>query len=169
MAGVELSAEAQRFAELRQAYIGALLLHAQRVTRERSIGKLRRMGHSGLTLAHTNLLAHLEGRGTRITTLAERAGISKQAMGYLVIDLENKGYIRREVDPKDKRATLITFTEGGQKFLEDSIQVKLEVEAEYGALLGQEDFQTLKALLGRLIEVAELPKGDAETEGEQES
>src|SRR3954463_9437399 len=83
---------------LRQQHIGRLLLNAQRNYSLQALAKLRIRGYEGLTLAHTNLLAHLEIGGMRITTLAERAGVSKQAIGNLVGDLEAKGYIHRDVD-----------------------------------------------------------------------
>src|SRR5262245_20629599 len=106
--------------ELRQQYIGRLLLQAQRASRARATDKLRARGHEGLSIAHTNLISSLDLAGTRITTLAERIGISKQAVGHLVLDLEQKGYIERAVDPADRRATIVTFTDAGRRFLYDA-------------------------------------------------
>jgi DNA-binding MarR family transcriptional regulator len=144
--------ERQQIEELRQEHVGRLLLQAQRAFSVRANEKLRRMGHSGLNLAHTNLIAHLELKGTRITTLAEQVGVTKQAIGHLVFELEEKGYIERAIDPADRRAVLITFTELGWKFLQDASQVKREIEAEYINILGGVDeMQTLKHLLRQLI------------------
>src|SRR5262249_978463 len=108
--------------------------------------------HEGLTLAQANLIAHLDTTGTRITTLAERANISKQAVGQLVLELEERGYIERTVDEKDRRAVLIKLTRRGWEFLQDGNQVKREIEAEYSAILGEEGFQSLKQLLTQVIE-----------------
>jgi DNA-binding MarR family transcriptional regulator len=141
-----------QIAEMRDQHIGRLLLRAQRAFSVRSIQKLRQMGHSGLTLAHTNLLAHLDMAGTRITVLAERTGVSKQAVGQLVLELEEKGYIGRTVDASDRRAVIITFTVAGWQFLIDADQIKREIEAEYTAILGPAGFQNLRALLTSLIE-----------------
>src|SRR5262245_45023741 len=94
---------------LRQSHIGRLLITAQRNFSVRARAKLRERGHEGLTLAHTNLLAHLDVTGTRMTTLAERVGVTKQAIGGLVGELEEKSYIRREPDPADGRASIITY------------------------------------------------------------
>jgi DNA-binding MarR family transcriptional regulator len=88
----------QQLDELRQQHIGRLLLRAQRAFSVRAIKKLRVRGHEGLSLAHTALLANLDLQGTRITTLAERVGVTKQAIGHLVQDLEQKGYIARAAD-----------------------------------------------------------------------
>src|SRR5215207_6642330 len=132
---------------LRQQHIGRLLLNAQRNYSQQALIKLRARGHEGLTLAHTNLLAHLDVSGMRITTLAERVGVSKQAIGNLVGDLETKDYIRREVDSHDRRAAVITYTAAGRKFLQDAHEVKREIEAEYTAALGEQGIEELRKLL----------------------
>jgi DNA-binding MarR family transcriptional regulator len=141
-----------QLAELRQQHIGRLLLRAQRAFSVRAHDKLRARGHDGLSLAHTNLIANLDLDGTRITTLAGRIGVSKQAAGRLALDLEERGYIERAVDPADRRATVVTFTDAGWRFLRDAHQVKREIEAEYRAILGEQGMQNLRALLSLLIE-----------------
>ena len=100
-------------AALREQHIGRLLLNAHRNYSLQALTKLRERGHEGLSLAHTNLLAHLDLEGTRLTTLAERMGVTKQAIGNLVGELEAKSYVRREVDPHDRRAAVITYTAAG--------------------------------------------------------
>ena len=84
--------------------------------------------------------------------LADRAGVTTQAMGQLVADLEKKGYIQRETDPTDRRATLIKFTDGGWRFLVDAYHVKQEIEAEYTAVLGAEQMDALRSALVMLLE-----------------
>jgi DNA-binding MarR family transcriptional regulator len=147
--GRELSAE--QIDELNQRHIGRLLLRAQRDFSLRAITKLRERGHAGLGLPHTSVLAHLDIAGTRITTLAERSGISKQAIGRLVSELEAIGYVVRVPDPADGRATLITYTPTGWQFLQDASWIKREIEAEYTALLGAGGMENLRALLATLL------------------
>jgi DNA-binding MarR family transcriptional regulator len=144
--------EIEQIAELRQQHIGRLLLRAHRDFSLRSVEKLRARGHAGLSLAHTGLIAHLDLDGTRITTLAERVGVTKQAVGHLVQDLEQKGYIERSTDPSDRRATIVRFTEAGWQFLRDAHVVKREIEAEYTAILGTEQMQELRSALTLLLE-----------------
>lgn len=136
---------------LRQQHIGRLLLNAQRSYSLQALTKLRERGHAGLSLAHTNLLAHLDVDGTRITVLAERVGVSKQAIGNLVGELEAKGYICREVDAHDRRAAVITYTAAGWAFLQDAHAVKQEIEAEYTATLGVQGMHELRHLLLQLV------------------
>jgi DNA-binding MarR family transcriptional regulator len=136
---------------LRQHHIGRLLWNAHRSFSERALAKLRQRGHAGLSLAHTNLLAYLDVQGTRITTLAERIGVTKQAIGSLVGELEAKGYIHRDVDPTDRRAARITYTAAGRAFLQDAYDVKREIEAEYAAALGEHGLLELRQLLTQLV------------------
>lgn len=137
--------------ELRQQHIGRLFLRAHRDFSLRAIEKLRTRGHHGLSQVHTNVLANLDVVGTRTTELAERAGVSKQAIGAVVAELEQKGYITRAPDPTDRRATLITYTDAGWQFLHDAHWVKREIEAEYTALLGGVGIETLRSLLTQLL------------------
>jgi DNA-binding MarR family transcriptional regulator len=135
----------------RQEHMGRLLLNAQRDYSLRALTKLRARGHGGLSLVHTNLLPHIDVNGTRITTLAERAGVSKQAVGNLVGELAAKGYVRRDVDPHDRRAAVVTFTASGRAFLHDAHLVKREIEAEYAATLGERGVSELRRLLLQLL------------------
>jgi DNA-binding MarR family transcriptional regulator len=79
--------------------------------------------------------------------------VSKQAMGQLVADLEERGFIQRAPDPEDKRATRIQFTEMGWQFLQDAYQIKLEIEAAYTAVLTPAVMQTLRQALEKLLTV----------------
>ncbi|MDQ2907042.1 MAG: MarR family transcriptional regulator [Chloroflexota bacterium] len=77
-------------------------------------------------MVHTTLLSHLDVNGTQATVLAECAGITKQAAGRVIADLEREGYVQRLPDPTDQRASMIVFTDAGRQFLVDAYQVKKE-------------------------------------------
>ena len=137
---------------LRQQNIGRLFQRAARAYSELALEKLKAHGHDGLTLFHTTLISNLDLEGTRITSLAQRAGVTKQAMGQVVMELQERGYIETLDDPGDKRATLVKFTQQGWQFLQDAYRVKLEIEAEYTHILGKEQMEQLWQLLQTLLE-----------------
>lgn len=112
---------------------------------------LHARGHQGLTLTHTALLANLDREGTRITTLAQRVGMTKQSMGQLAHDLETRGYIARMPDPDDRRAARVIFTVAGQQFLRDAHAVVHEIETEYADMLGAERLALLQSALEELL------------------
>ena len=141
----------EQIEELRQEHIGRLFLRAHRAFSERALRKLRQRGHTRLSMAHTSLLPHLDVNGTQATALAERAGITKQAAGRVIADLEREGYVRKLPDLTDQRASIIVFTDAGRQFLVDAYHVKKEIEAEYTALLGAERMYELRSILQELL------------------
>ena len=85
--------------------------------------------------------------GGTVTETAERAGISKQAMGRLAADLENAGYVRVIVDPADARVRILELTEIGRRLMFDSLDVMADLENRYAKLIGS---KTLRATLDGL-------------------
>ena len=65
-------------------------------------------------VVHHRVMAHVTHDGIRLTELADKAGVTKQAMSELVADLERLGYLHRTPDPVDGRARLIGFTDKGR-------------------------------------------------------
>ena len=80
--------------------------------------------------AHVHITRHLAQEGSRLTDLAQRAGMSKQAMGTLVNQCEAWGMVQRTDDPGDARAKRVQFTAIGLAWLaayEDAVR---QAEAE---------------------------------------
>jgi DNA-binding MarR family transcriptional regulator len=92
---------------------------------------------SQVSAAHIHITRHLELQGTRLTDLAQRAGMSKQAMGDLVDQCEAWGLVTRDPDPLDGRARIVKFTASGlawlQAFKDAVAQAEREFRAEVGA------------------------------------
>lgn len=150
--GDETGRDAQRIRQVREQHIGRLFLRASRAFAVTASEKLEARGHEGLGATHTALLPHVDLEGTRATVLAERAGMTKQAVGQVVSDLERQGYVERRTDPADSRAFLVVFTDAGWRFLRDAQDVKLEIEAEYSAVVGAERMRSLRSTLNDLLE-----------------
>jgi len=97
------------------------------------------------------ILPHVDSAGTRLTALGDRAGITKQAAGQTVRDLERLGYVIRAPDPSDGRASLISLTRRGQIFLVDAIAIRTQIAAEFAAALGEEPLGLLRDILAALL------------------
>jgi len=95
--------------------------------------------------AHVHITRHLAVGGSRLTDLAQSAGMSKQAMGDLVDQCEAWGLVRREPDPHDKRARRVMFTESGLAWLEAFRRAVVQAEAEFSHAVGS-DVATVVAL-----------------------
>ena len=145
--------DAGRIGGWRQQHVGRLFLRASRSFAALATRKLKERGHEGLGMAHTALLPHLDAEGgTRATEIAQRAGMTKQAAGRVIRDLERLGYVERMADPQDARATLVACTDEGWRFLEDAHHVKREIETGYAAVLGEERMGLLRSALEELLE-----------------
>jgi DNA-binding MarR family transcriptional regulator len=85
--------------------------------RDAMIESVRRGLHGQTTVlrgAHSQVFECLDPDGTRVTTLAERARMSHQAMSEMVDELTRHGYLERVPDPADGRARLIRPTARGR-------------------------------------------------------
>jgi len=91
-----------------------------------------------LSASHIQITRHLPLEGARLTDLAQRAGISKQAMGKLVEQCEAWGLVTRGDDARDARARCVTFTPIGLAWLQAFRQAVLQAEDELRAAVGPE-------------------------------
>ncbi len=95
--------------------------------------------------AHIHITRHLAIGGSRLTDLANSAGISKQAMGDLVTQCEAWGLVTRRTDPHDKRARQVVFTAAGLAWLEAFRRAVAQAENEFRQAVGH-DIATVAAL-----------------------
>jgi len=112
--------------------------------------RLAERGHPEVRFAHGNVFQYLDDDGTRIGVLAERAGVSKQAMAQLVTHLERHGYVERSVDPADRRAQLIRATDRGREVFALAREFMAEIDARLEQRLGPADKRRLRELLEAL-------------------
>lgn len=131
-----------------------LLFRAARLVNERAVARVQAAGGT-LRQAHTQLFPHITRDGVRLTELATRLDVSKQAIGPLVDDLVAAGVVARVPDPADARAKLIRWTPAGLRALEHGIGVLAALEAELAARVGKQRLKTLADTLADLIAAVE--------------
>ncbi len=142
--------EAGRRRNMRQ-----LLLRASRIVNRHVVEGLHARGYADLRSTHTTLLSNIDLAGSTVTTAADRAGITKQAMGRLATELEGAGYIRVRADPNDARARVLLLTRAGKKLMLDSLEVMAELEQRYASSIGQDRLLAILAGLADFVEGAE--------------
>jgi DNA-binding MarR family transcriptional regulator len=91
-----------------------------------------------LSASHVHITRHLALHGSRLTDLAQRAGMSKQAMGKLVDQCEAWGLVQRQADGRDARARKIIFTDVGLCWLRAFEQAVTQAENELRDAVGKE-------------------------------
>ena len=136
----------------RDMLIGALLRVPAEAIHRRIIRELNAAGFKGLSLAHMAVFRFPGPDGVRPGVLAERAGMSKQAMNRLLGTLEDLGYLARSDAPGEGRARIVHFTRRGHAAYSKILEVLRDIEREWKAELGPRDFAKLKELLFRVWE-----------------
>tara|TARA_B100000614_G_scaffold257511_1_gene277921 strand:+ start:82 stop:546 length:465 start_codon:yes stop_codon:yes gene_type:complete len=83
----------------------------------------------------------------RVSEIASAMGISVPGATRIVTGLEEDGYVRREMDPDDRRAVLVSLTDAGREALAPA---RRELESRFHGLiehLGDERSARLVSLL----------------------
>ncbi|MBN8874980.1 MAG: winged helix DNA-binding protein [Rhodospirillales bacterium] len=139
--------------------LGALLRlpygHLQRVV----YGGLAARGFPDIREAHSAVFRTITPQGARVSDMAERAGMTKQSMAYLVEALAGAGYVTVTADPDDRRAKRVRLTARGEAVWEALIALSAAAEARLAARIGAAKMASLRALLGELAAAIPPPPG----------
>jgi DNA-binding MarR family transcriptional regulator len=134
-------------------HLGVLLHQLADDFQQRTLRKCQQRGHRKFRASHSTIINHLDPIGLSLGDLAARIGISQQAAGKVVRDLERAGYVERELDPRDKRSRIIRLSALGSALQRDIADVLVEVSGEYRAVLGSEPMQLFEQQLQKALSV----------------
>ncbi|MFI2304436.1 MarR family winged helix-turn-helix transcriptional regulator [Actinacidiphila glaucinigra] len=107
-------------------------------------------GFDDLRPAHGFAFARMAAGGATVTELAAHLGVTRQAAGQLVDELEAKGYAERRPHPDDARARLVVLTDRGRATTRAAEQAAADAVRPWAAVLGEDRLRALAADLGRL-------------------
>lgn len=138
--------------DLRGRNLGRLLHRAFRKYHDHALEAVRLRGYSDLTLALSLILPHIDRQGTRLTEIAERAGITKQSASEAISKLAALGYVERAPDAADRRSQRVSFTKKGERFLRDAYAAKLSVRRSIESTLGTTGTKQLERLLQKYLD-----------------
>jgi DNA-binding MarR family transcriptional regulator len=134
--------------------IGALLRMPFEAVRDRMLAGLHERGFTDLVAAHLNVLQYPGPENQRPSELAARTRMTKQALNYLLGQLERLGYLTRHGDDGDQRSKRIHVTPRGHAAIEAIREIVQEVEADWQRQLGPRKFAQLRDLLVQLQPIA---------------
>ena len=146
----------------RRENIGRYLNQAVRRFEKRVIEIVEESGHPDMRVSFLNLTRNLDVEGTRITELAQRAGMTKQSMSELVAQCVKAGLVVQRPHASDARARLIVFTRKGLALLQSFRGALVTAEREMRKEVGAEAFQLMRAALGQYGAKFETLKDGAE-------
>ena len=128
------------------------LLH--RLTRRLRRAQAERLAPLGLTPAQERALRMIARAGDeeplRMTELAERLGIVPRSLTTVIDALEEAGLVRREIDPRNRRAILLRLTDRGTAVRDDLREARRRAAEDLFAPLSAADRKTLAGLLALL-------------------
>lgn len=134
--------------------IGALLRVPFETVRDRMLAGLRERGFTDLVAAHLDVFQYPGPENQRPLQLAAQTRMSKQALNYLLGQLEQLGYLTRETDHDDQRSKRIRLSSRGHAATKAIREIVREVETEWEHQLGNRNFAQLRRLLTQLYAIA---------------
>lgn len=132
-------------------HIGWTLWQATQAWRREFVASMAAAGHGWFAQARGNLLVYIGPDGIRQGDLAEKSGLTKQAVQQFVDELVADGIVIRTPDEADARARRVRLTPAGEAAMRDADRIKLEIEEKWRAKLGSAEFDELDALLRRVV------------------
>ncbi len=130
--------------------IGQALTEVAHDYQQSAVEKYEQLGHRNLQLSHQAIFLHLGLEGARLTDLAERAGISKQAMGQVIDEVEQLGYVERIPAPNDRRAKIVRFTSRGLDLIKTGTEIGVDIQGRYATYISKEKMELLHEILADL-------------------
>ena len=126
------------------------LLH--RLTRRIRSAQAQRLAPLGLTPAQERALRLISRaeEPPRMTELADRLGIVPRSLTTVIDALEQAGLVKREIDPRNRRAILLRLTDRGAAVRDDLREGRRRAAEDLFAPLSDADRETLAGLLARL-------------------
>ena len=138
------------------ASIAHLLIRTARLMNEAGLKRVQAdPRYAGTRAAHLAVFPHLDLEGTRLTELARRMGVTKQAVSQVVDDLERLEAVERQPDPEDGRAKRVVFTDKGRAFMLEGLGVLQSLDAEALAEISPRRQQRLQEDLLKIMSALE--------------
>ena len=134
--------------------IGALLRVPWETVRRRMLTGLHERGFTDLVAAHVDIWRYPGPENQRPSELAAQTHMTKQALNYLLGQLEELGYLTRETDRNDQRSKRVRLTPRGRAATNAIYEIVQEVEDEWEQQLGPRKFGQLRSLLTQLHTIA---------------
>src|SRR5215207_200660 len=134
--------------------IGALLRIPWEAVQRHMLERLHERGFTDLDAAHLNVFQYPGPQGAKPSELATRLRISKQALGYLLGQLERLDYLERRPDPDDQRSKRVALTPRGTSAVHALRDAVAEIESAWAQRLGPQRFAQLQSLLLELNDPA---------------
>lgn len=120
---------------------------------------------TGLSMPQFSILMQLHHKGScGVSEISERFDITNAAASQLVDKLVLGGFVKRDEDPKDRRAKLLDLTEKGKKLIQQGKEERYRWVDELAGKLSAEERAKVSAALNIMTEAAKELEGETSTQ-----
>ena len=133
------------------ADLALLLLGGFRDLADRATAELAARGYRDVRPVHDFALRAILSGADSASELGRRMSVAKQSAAKTIAGLEERGFVRREPDPADRRRNRLTVTEHGLAMLREGEAIFDELREQWERQVGAESVKALEETLGRLL------------------
>ena len=124
--------------------LGLLMQSGTRWIYQSVLNILHSRGYDALTLSHLSFLASLDCGQTQASKVAERLGISRQAVYRTTTDLQKQGFLILETNPEQRNQKRISMTNMGMELAVDARKALGIAETEFANRVGLNSIEELR-------------------------
>src|SRR5215207_3518077 len=127
--------------------IGALLRMPWEAVQRHMLKRLQERGFHDFDAAYLNVFQYPGPQGARPSELAARLRMTKQAVNYLLGELERLDYLKRQADADDLRSKRVALTPRGKSAIRVIREAVGAMETTWAQQRGPRRFAQLRSLL----------------------
>ncbi|MFI5658532.1 MarR family winged helix-turn-helix transcriptional regulator [Streptomyces sp. NPDC051684] len=115
------------------------------------VSRVDAAGYSELRPVHGLVFQMLKGSGATSSELAEGLGVTKQAAGQIIDDLEKRGYVERRPHPAGGRRKLVVLTDKATEHLAVAGRILHDLEGQLAERLREAGREMPRAELAAIV------------------
>lgn len=133
------------------ADLALLLLAGFRSLVDSAHEELSRRGYVDVRTVHDFAIRAIAAGADSASELSRRTSVTKQAAAQTIDVLQARGYVVREVDPRDARRRRLHVTERGFALLNEGEAIFDDLREQWARRIGTEQLKQLEAHLSELV------------------
>src|ERR1700733_5753308 len=135
----------------RHRRLGGHLYTVHRIYDSCVLDGLHSAGFKDIRPVHTGIVRSVEVGGSRVTDVATRCNVTKQAAGQVIKELVSIGYVRQMTDRNDTRVRIVVFTEKGMNLIVHLGGIFKRIDSKLAAVIGKKELATFRAQVDEMI------------------
>jgi DNA-binding MarR family transcriptional regulator len=136
----------------RHRSLGRHLYTLYRIYDSRVLAGLHSAGFKDIRPVHTDIVRSVDVGGSRVTDVATRCNITKQAAGQVIKELVSLGYLSQMTDRKDTRVRMVIFTSKGMSLIVHLGGIFKRIDSQLAGVIGKKELAAFRLQVDQMIE-----------------